>query len=101
MYPKFIIVSQPKEMKGYLRMGICINHKDLVIGYEKVHGGGWYMIDEEKKSVVLYGSSGDYGEPMFCFLDMIDRRFKDYSFWYASSMSATQNPIDTTGVEWI
>lgn len=101
MYPKFIIVSQPKEMRGYLRMGMCINHKDLVNGYEKVHGGGWFLRDDEKKSIILYGSSGDFGEPKLCFLDMIDRQFRDYSFWHASSLSATPNPVDTANIEWI
>lgn len=35
MHPKFIIVSQPKETRGFLRMGMVCNHRDLIEGYEK------------------------------------------------------------------
>ena len=41
MYPKFIIAGDQKTGRGYLRMGMVINHKDLRIGYEKIWGGGW------------------------------------------------------------
>ena len=38
MYPKFIIAGDQKTGRGYLRMGMVINHKDLRIGYEKIWG---------------------------------------------------------------
>lgn len=48
-------------------------HKELVKGYVKVHGGGWYLKDDSKKTMTLYGSSGDYGEPRLSFLNRIPR----------------------------
>lgn len=39
MHPKYIIAGDPKTGKGFLRMGMIINHKDLIVGYEKVWGG--------------------------------------------------------------
>lgn len=101
MYPKFIIVTQPGEYEGTLRMGECINHRDLVIGYEKVHGGGWYLREDERKSITLYGSSGDFGSPRLKFLNRIERRFRDYIFWYTPFIGCPPNPIDTSEVEWI
>lgn len=101
MYPKFIIVTQPGELEGLLRMGECINHRDLIIGYEKVHGGGWYLRDDARKVVTLYGSSGDFGEPKLIFLNRIEARYRDYTFQYASSRDASPAPIDTSQVEWV
>lgn len=101
MNPKFIIVTQPHETRGLLRMGMVINHKDLVIGYEKVHGGGWWMRDDEKKEIVLYGSSYDYGSANFRFLDMIPSEFKDYTFLYTPFIGVPANPLDLSNVEWV
>lgn len=101
MYPKFIIVTQPGERKGYLRLGWCVNHKDLVIGYEKVHGGGWYLRDDDKKTITLYGSSCDYGDPKLGMIDCIDREFRDYSFWFTPYIGCPPNPLDMSHVRWI
>lgn len=101
MYPKFIIVSEPRELEGTLRLGWCINHKDLVIGYEKVHGGGWYLRDDEKKTITLYGSSCDYGDPQLRFIDRIPKEFIDYTFWFTPFQGCPPNPIDTSNVKWI
>ena len=62
MHPKFIIVSRPDEpLVGRFVYGKVDSHRHLVEGYVKVHGGGWYEKDDEKKTMLLYGSSGDYG----------------------------------------
>ncbi|MCQ2174038.1 MAG: hypothetical protein MJY61_02760 [Bacteroidales bacterium] len=41
MNPKYIIAGNRVAGKCYLRMGRVVNHKDLVVGYEHVWGGGW------------------------------------------------------------
>ena len=68
MYPKFILVSDPKKpLVGTFVYGKVWNHKDLFEAYEKahgyvkIHGGGWYEKDDARKTVTLYGESGDYG----------------------------------------
>ena len=101
MYQKFIIVSSPGERGGYLRLGSCINHRDLVLGYEKVHGGGWYLRDDEKKSITLYGSSCDFGSADFRRLKLIDREFKGYTFIFTPILNLPGNVLDLSDVEWI
>jgi hypothetical protein len=63
MNPKFIIVSAPEApLIGTFVYGIVGQHKELVRGYVKIHGGGWYHKDDRNKTLKLYGSSGDYAK---------------------------------------
>ncbi|MCQ2147396.1 MAG: hypothetical protein MJZ16_07760 [Bacteroidales bacterium] len=101
MYPKFILVTGPKEETGTFRYGMVYNHKDLIIGYEKVHGGGWFLKDDNKKTMTLYGYSVDFGKPNLLFLDRIPKELKEYSFWYTVDIALPPNPLDTSAVEWI
>ena len=73
---------------------------DLIRGYVKTHGGGWYHKDDESKVMTLYGSSGDYGEPDFRFLDRIPRELKDYSFIYTPFWGAPEKELSLEWVEW-
>lgn len=101
MYPKFILVSDPrKPLVGTFVYGEVWNHKDLVRGYVKVHGGGWYDKDDQKKTITLYGGSGDYGEPRLAFLNRIPRELKGYSFLYTPIHGLPGNELDLTDVEW-
>lgn len=100
MNPKFIIAVRPGENRGSLRLGMVINHKDLVIGYEKVRGGGWWARDDEKKELILYGSSCDYGSPDFRFMNRMPREFVDYTVIYTPMINLPGNPLDTSEVEW-
>ena len=36
------------------------------------------IVSRPEKTMLLYGSSGDYGEPRFEFLNRISRELKDY-----------------------
>lgn len=101
MYPKFIIASKPGTLKGRLRMGMVNQHKDLIIDYEKVHGGGWWAKNEEKKQIILYGESGDYGHPDFRFLDMIPKEYEGYTFIYTPYESLPGNELDLSQIEWV
>ena len=102
MNPKFILVSEPANpMVGTFVYGLVYQHKDLVKGYVKVHGGGWYHKDDRNKTMTLYGSSGDYGEPQFCFLDRIPAELKGYTFTYAHGWGDEQRPLNVDDVEWI
>lgn len=102
MHPKFIIVSRPEEpFVGTFVYGKVDSHRHLVEGYVKVHGGGWYDKDDTEKTMLLYGSSGDYGEPRFEFLNRIPRELKDYDFYYSPDWGKTRQRMDVSGVEWI
>ena len=107
MYPKFILVSDPKRpLAGTFVYGLVVNHKDLarayekVHGYVKIHGGGWYEKDDAKKTITLYGGSGDYGEPRLLFLNRIPRELEEYSFYYTPIHGLPGNKLDLTDVEW-
>ena len=107
MNPKFILVSSPQRpMTGTFVYGQVWQHKDLleawrdVHGYCKIHGGGWYLLDEEQKSITLYGSSGDYGEPRFAFLNRIPAQLKDYAFFYTPILGLPPNRLPLEDVEW-
>ena len=101
MHPKFILVSRPdRPLVGTFVYGMVFQHKDLVEGYVKVHGGGWYLKDDEKKTITLYGSSGDYGAPKLSFLNRIPRELRDYKFLFSPGWGLPGNELDLSDVEW-
>ena len=101
-HPKFILVSDPKTpLVGTFVYGMVDQHRDLVQGYVKVHGGGWYLKDDGKKTMTLYGSSGDYGEPRLAFLNRIPCELKGYTFFFTPGLHLTPNPLDLSSVEWV
>ncbi|MBO6029337.1 MAG: hypothetical protein J6P75_09075 [Bacteroidales bacterium] len=107
MYPKYILVSDPKRpLVGTFVYGSVWNHKDLVReyeivhGYVKTHGGGWYEKDDAKKTVTLYGGSYDYGPAELAFLNRIPRELAAYKFFYTPMHGLPGNELDLTEVEW-
>lgn len=100
-HPKFILVSDPATpLVGTFVYGMVYQHKDLVNGYVKVHGGGWYLKDDCKKTITLYGSSGDYGEPKLAFLNRIPRELREYTFFFTPIWGLPGNQLDLSEVEW-
>jgi hypothetical protein len=101
MNPKFILVSDPKTpLTGTFVYGMVDQHRDLVKGYVKVHGGGWYEKDDRKKTITLYGSSGDYGEPKLSFLNRIPCELREYAFVFTPILGLPGNELDLSDVEW-
>ncbi|MBQ4183925.1 MAG: hypothetical protein II652_03150 [Bacteroidales bacterium] len=101
MHPKFIIVSDPgTPLSGSFVYGLVGSHRELVKGYVKVHGGGWYLKDDVKKTMTLYGSSGDYGEPRLAFLNRIPKELRDYRFIFSPGWNLPGNVLDLSEVEW-
>ena len=107
MFPKFILISRPDTpLVGTFVYGMVSQHKDLaeacrkVHGYIKVHGGGWYDKDDARKTITLYGGSGDYGEPKLSFLDRIPRELSGYKFLYTPIPGLPANELDLSEVEW-
>ena len=101
MHPKFILVSDPKTpLTGTFVYGMVFQHKDLVKGYVKVHGGGWYNKDDASKTMTLYGSSGDYGSPRLSFLNRIPSELKGYKFFYSPIWGLPGNELDLSDIEW-
>ena len=101
MHPKFILVSDPKKpLIGTFVYGQVWQHRDLVVGYVKVHGAGWYLKDDEKKTMTLYGISGDFGDPQFAFLNRIPKELRDYTFIFSPGWRLPGNVLDLSGVEW-
>ena len=100
MYQKFIIAGDRKTGRGQLRLGLVTNHRDLVIDYEKVWGGGWWDRDDNARTITLYGSSGDFGPANFAHMNIIDRSLRDYRFIYTPVPGLPGNELDTSHVEW-
>ena len=101
MHPKFLLVSDPATpLIGTFVYGMVGQHKELIHGYGKTHGGGWYHLDATRRIMTLYGSSGDYGEPDFRFLDRIPSELKGYTFVYTPYGSAEDRELDLSAVEW-
>lgn len=102
MHPKFILVSEPERpLTGTFVYGMVFQHKDLVKGYVKVHGGGWYNKDDAARTMTLYGSSGDYGAPRLSFLNRIPEELRGYRFFYSPIWGLPGNELDLSDVEWI
>lgn len=55
IFPKWIIED------GHLVIGKVTNHRDLAVNTANVKGGGWFEVDLTNKTILLYGSSSDYG----------------------------------------
>ena len=102
MHPKFILVSDPATpLEGTFVYGMVSQHKDLLRGYGKVHGGGWYDRDDVRKTMTRYGSSGDYGDPRLAFLNRIPRELEGYAFFWSPGPGLPGNELDLGDVEWI
>lgn len=102
MYPKFVIVSHPdRPFIGTFVYGTVCQHKELVKGYVKVHGGGWYDKDDANKTITLYGGSGDYGYPDYSFLNLIPRELQGYKFIHAPGPGLPGEELDLTWVGWV
>ena len=100
-HPKFILVSDPATpLVGTFVYGMVDQHRDLVRGYVKVHGGGWYLQDDAKRTMTLYGSSGDYGDPRLSFLNRIPQELEGYTFIFSPGWNLPGNVLDLSGVEW-
>lgn len=101
-HPKFILVSDPKTpLIGTFVYGMVPQHRDLVEGYVKVHGGGWYRKDDSRKTITLYGNSGDFGEPRLAFLNRIPRELKGYTFLFSPGWNLPANELNLSAVEWV
>ncbi len=102
MHPKFILVSAPEQpLIGTFVYGLVGQHKELVEGYVKVHGGGWYLKDDAARTMTLYGSSGDYGEPKLAFLNRIPSELRGYRFFFSPGWNLPPNELDLTNVEYV
>lgn len=108
MHPKYLLICRADDpLKGYFVYGKVYNHADLAedfekrCGYCRVHGGGWYWKDDEKKEIILYGCSGDYGQADFNFLNCIPAKLRGYTFIYTPILKLPGNPLDLSEVEWV
>ena len=102
MHPKFILVSSPDSpLVGTFVYGLVGQHKELVQGYVKVHGGGWYLKDDAAKTMTLYGSSRDYGEPKLAFLNRIPSELRGYKFFFSPGWNLPPNELDLTDIEYV
>lgn len=68
MYQKFII-----NQDGVLKFDHTYLHRDMLSPGERcVYGGGLWKVDENRKAILLYGRSFDFGPPDFEYVRKID-----------------------------
>lgn len=69
MYKKFIITQD-----GVLRFGTVYLHRDLLPPGDPVcFGGGLWEVDNQRRCILLYGRSFDFGPPDFSRARRLDR----------------------------
>lgn len=64
--PKFIIT-----MDGHLRLGLVVQHRDLLRAGDQCIGGGYYHFDFVSERLVLDRCSYDFGEPKWHLVDVL------------------------------
>lgn len=65
-FPKFIITR-----KGYLRMGMVNQHRQLLLPGDQCIGGGFYEFDYVACRIVLDRESYDFGRPRWQMIDTL------------------------------
>ena len=61
VFPKFIIETDA-ELGDCLVIAKCTYHNQLVTDKTKVKGGGWWRLDKNTNTFILYGDSYEYGK---------------------------------------
>lgn len=77
---KYILIRN-KNGEIELRFGYPIYHRDLLDRKENPHdclGGGKWCIDDADMSIILYGSSDDFGTPQ---RKDLEKAIKDFDEW--------------------
>ena len=69
MYQKFVITGE-----GMLKFGNVYHHRNLLRWDEECsNGGGLWRVDEERKIILLFGRSFEFGAPDFSSLVCVNR----------------------------
>ena len=64
MHPKFV-----STMDGVLRLGMVVQHRELLQPGDQCIGGGYYEFDFVSNRLLLHGRSYDFGEPKWHLVD--------------------------------
>jgi len=81
MYQKFIIT-----LDGTLLFGNVFLHRELLpYGDSTCYGGGLWKIDDQRKCIILFGRSFDFGLPDFAYLQRVnysETGYREYPIFY-------------------
>lgn len=84
---RFVVIEKDPETTE-LRFGYVNWHKDLVCPGEKCVGGGFAVVKNDDKQVIMWDKSHDFGYPKFAKHNVIDADPGDgdpwagYDFYY-------------------
>lgn len=98
---KFLLVSERRSDYPTIRIGIPFYHRDLISEREMRNGmtclgGGLWYAEPQKKNIVLYGSSDEFGTPEKSDINKAVKYFSEYDWddlgyvcesWYKSIMN--------------
>ena len=97
-YNKFVILSEsPVKENGTARIKCapCECHFELVTEGSKCFGGGMFIEKPEKKELMLYGKSVDYGEPQFLGWNALklDKKYGGWTIVYVKDIEKIQSAV--------
>lgn len=79
---KFVLV-QKEEGVTEIRLGCVEVHCDLLRENEKCLGGGFFKVKEDKRQVLMWDKSHDFGYPKFGGRSFVSNdKLKGFSFYY-------------------
>ena len=83
-YPKYVLLHNDRTDELFLKFGCVEFHKDLISESDKddgwrCMGGGLFKPDFDRREIVLYGRSTDFGKPDSRLLKKAIETFEDYS----------------------
>lgn len=106
---KFVLITDsntyPEECQ--LRIGNVQCHFELVGNNEKCYGGGFFLIDYNKKTIKFYGKSIDYGNPQFEKFKIfyLSNEFQEFKIlWLGldiSDVSKVKEQDITSKIKWV
>lgn len=83
---KFIIVKDWSGENINIRIGNVFFHRDLLYKSDEkdnidCYGGGKWDLDYDNKTIILYGSSDDFGSPNKKDIEKAIKNIDDHGWW--------------------
>lgn len=85
-FNKFVLVER-KDGSAEIRLACVENHCDMLDKGETCLGGGLFKVNKERKQVVMWDKSFDFGYPKFAERNVcLDDDYEGYDFYYVPDL---------------
>lgn len=97
---KFVLIERPNN-EAEIRLFNVEMHCDLVRNGEKCLGGGFWKFDDDKKQIVMWDKSFDFGYPKFEGKKIIcyDEDWEDFEFYYVYDLFMPRDEESKINIE--